>query len=88
MTIEVRGSGIMNKTIIGAIFTLCGTILFSAILITGAILSVDSSFFWFEIFRPGEWGLAFLFYFAIALFLFGVICLFWKHIEQALKMEF
>lgn len=77
----------MNKIIIGAIFTLCGTILFSAILIVGAILTVDSVSFWFQIFRPGELGLTFLFYFAIILFLFGVTCLFWDRIDNALKME-
>ena len=77
----------MNKTIIGAVFTLCGTILFSAILISGAIFSSDPAMLWYEILGPTEWGLTFLFYFAIVLFLLGVTCLFGDRIDKALKTE-
>lgn len=90
----------MNKTIVGATFTLCGTILFSAILISGAIYSATmdswsgSSKFWFAILgkaTPEEdmytMGLTFIFCFAIALFLFGVTCLFWDRLNKALKSE-
>lgn len=79
---------------------MCGTTLFSAILIAGAIFSATmdswsgSSKFWYAILGSTSldegmyaMGLSFVFYFAIALFLFGVTCLFWDRINQALVNE-
>lgn len=90
----------MNKMIIGAVFSICGTILLSAILISGAVFSstMDSwsgtSKFWYAILggtTPGEGmyatGLSFLFFFAIALFLIGITCLLWEQAKKVLKME-
>ena len=77
----------MNKMIIGSVFSICGIILFSAILITGAIFSSNPEILWHNIFGSTEWGLSFLFYFAIALFLFGMTCLLWEHAKKVLKME-
>lgn len=90
----------MNKTIIGAIFTVCGTILFSAVLISGAVFSstmdswTGSSKFWSAILSKDDpetgmytMGLSFVFYFAIALFLFGVGCLFQEQLNKLFKAE-
>ena len=90
----------MNKMIIGAVFSICGTLLFSAILIAGAVFgsTMDSwsgsSKLWYAILskvNPEEGvyttGLSFLFYFAIALFLVGLTCLLWEQAKKVLKME-
>ncbi len=82
----------MNRMIIGAAFLLCGTLLFSAILVAGAVFStaLDSwsgSKLWYAILGnsyPDEgmqtMGLSFFFYFSIILFLIGFIMLLWETI--------
>ena len=88
----------MNKYIIGAVFSICGTLLLSAILISGAIFSATmdswsgSSKFWYAILgksTPNEgmnsMGLSFLFYFSIAIFLVGISCLLWEQIKIMLE---
>lgn len=90
----------MNKYIIGAVLSICGILLLSAILISGAIFSTTmdswsgSSKFWYAILGksiPDEgmnsMGLSFLFYFSIALFLVGVTCLLWEQIKKILEKE-
>ena len=87
----------MNKYIIGAVFSICGTLLLSAILISGAIFSATASswsgsVYWSAILGKStsdegmsSMGLSFLFYFSIALFLVGISCLLWEQIKIMLE---
>lgn len=83
----------MNKSIIGAVFSIGGLLLFSTVLVTSAIIGTaldgwaEASKLWFILFDSDEWGLSFLFFFAIALFLFGVVLLFWEQLKKIFEMK-
>ena len=90
----------MKKSIAGAVLSICGTILFSAILISGAVFSSTmdawsgSSKFWNAILGksvPNEgmtsMELSFLFYLSIALFFIGIVSLLWEQLKKMLEMK-
>lgn len=71
---------------IGAILTIVSALLFSALLIAGAILSTSlsewsGSILSAAIFQTNS-GLVFPFYFSIFLFILGLILMFWDFIKK------
>lgn len=90
----------MKKSIAGAVLSICGTMLLSSILISGAVFSSTmngwsgSSKLWYAILGksvPDEgmvsMELSLLFYLSIALFLIGIVSLFWEQVKKMLDIK-